>query len=225
MPTRSARSLALLLAVLACDSSSSSQNNPGSGAFLRVFNTARSAGELTVRIDNVTASSHLTFGTTTDSLPVSPGSHVVSLVPSAAGRSVGSGTVTVLEGHLTTLVAVESLTVFIPQPLTDTGLEVPAGKSRLRVAHLAAQAPAIAIFRLQPDYPDPVSVMFPFEYGAVSPYLESTPGDWWVIVTDSTPGDTLIKQGPIAIPEGQERTVVIVDAADSGSIQTLILDP
>ena len=214
----------LLLVLLACDDSPTTPVIAGSGAFVQVYNTARGAGDLAVRIDNVTVRSHLAFGATTDSLSVSPGNHLVALVPSAAGRSAGSATVTFRPGHLTTLVALESLTVLIPQPLTDTGLEVPPGKSRLRVAHLAAQAPPIAIFRIQPDYPDPVNVMFPFEYGAVSSYIPSTPGDWWVIVTDSTPGDTLVKEGPIGIPEGQERTVVIVDG-DSAGLQTLILDP
>jgi hypothetical protein len=217
--------VALLLGLLACSSSSSDPNPPGgNGAFLRVYNTAKAAGTLTIRVDGVTVRSNLAYGAATDSVEVSPGSHTVALVPSAAGHSTGSGMVVAREGRLAMLLAVESLTVFIPQPLDDSGAVVPAGKSRLRVAHLAALAPDIAISRIQPDFPDPVSVMFPFNYSAVSPYILSDAGNWWVIVTDSTPGDTLIKQGPIAIPSGELRTVVIMDA-DSGALQALILDP
>jgi hypothetical protein len=222
MVSRQLRNSALLLALLAC--SESSTTPAPADAYFRVYNTAKSAGDLAVRLDNVTVRSHVAFGTTTDSVPVSSGAHLVALVPSAASRSSGSAVVTFRNGLLTTLVALDSLTVLIPQPLTDTGLEVPPGKSRLRVAHLAEGAPPLNIFRIQPDYPDPVNVMFPFLYGAVSRYIPSTPGNWWVIVIDSIVGDTLIDAGPIAIPEGQERTVVIVQG-DSTRLQTLILDP
>lgn len=223
MPSHLPRTAVLLLA-LACDSSTSPPANPGTGAFMRVYHTAKSAGDLSIRIDGVTVTSNLAFGSRADSLDVAPGSHTVTLVPTAPGRGAGAGTIVAVAGQVTTLVAVESLTVFIPQPLADTGGVVPAGKTKLRVAHLAAEAPEIAILRIQPDYPDPVSVMFPFDYGVVSPYLQSTPGNWWVIVTDSTPGDTLIKQGPIAIPDGERRTVVLIDGA-AGSLQALVLDP
>ncbi len=126
-------------------------------------------------------------------------------------------------GHTTTLVILDSLSILIPQPLTDTGLVALPGQSRLRVAHFADSTPPLVVTRLQPDYPDPVNVMFPFAYGAVSPYIPSTPGDWFVYAEDTVAHVTLTV-GPIAIPEQEQRTVVLI-RGDSTGLQAIILDP
>jgi hypothetical protein len=212
-----------LLALVACSEAPSGTNPAPADAYFRLYHTAKSAGDLTVRVDGRTVRSHVPFGALADSLPVGSGSHRVSLVPSSAGRSAGSALVAFQNGRLTTFVVLDSLNVLIPQPLTDTGLLVPPGQSRLRVAHLADSTPPLVVTRLQPDYPDPVNVMFPFAYGAVSPYIPSTPGDWWVFAVDTLAHDTLTV-GPITIPEQQERTVVLIEG-DSTGLQALILDP
>ncbi len=135
-------------------------------------------------------------------------------------------------GDTTTLLAVDSNTVLNPWVLTDTGATVAAGKSKLRVVHFAASAPAVLFYRTQPDYPSLVSVMFPFHYREASPYLESTPGDWSVTMATEhyTIGgaplltDTLYATGSIAVPAGTARTVVFMDAP-GGGYQTVVLTP
>src|SRR5215213_8972770 len=60
--------------------------------------------------------------------------------------------------------------------LDDTSTWVPFGKSKLRVANLAANAGAIEIRRSQPDFPAGSLIMTPFPFNVTSPYLQSEPG-------------------------------------------------
>jgi hypothetical protein len=95
----------------------------------------------------------------------------------------------------------------------DTGALVPPGKSKLRVAHLAANAGNIEIWRSQPDFRTGSRIMTPFAYQATSPYLESDPGVWEVWLTSSNSSAKTLSTGPIEIPSGQRRTVLLLDSA------------
>jgi hypothetical protein len=97
--------------------------------------------------------------------------------------------------------------------LADTGAIVPAGKSKLRVAHLAANAGNIEIWRSQPDFPSGVHIMTPFPYQATSPYLQSDPGTWEVWLTAAGSTVRTVSSGPIQIPSGERRTVLLLDGA------------
>jgi hypothetical protein len=97
--------------------------------------------------------------------------------------------------------------------LADTGAAVPAGKSKLRVAHLAANAGNIEIWRSQPDFPSGVHIMTPFPYQATSPYLQSDPGTWEVWLTAAGSTVRTVSSGPIQIPSGERRTVLLLDGA------------
>ncbi len=107
--------------------------------------------------------------------------------------------------------------------IAPTGALVPAGKSKLRVTHSAGLAPAIDVYRTQPDFPSLVNVMFPFDFGAVSPYLQSDPGTWTVVVTPDNSTDTLYASGPIVVPDGERVSVVLVDSTASGGISAVVL--
>jgi hypothetical protein len=66
----------------------------------------------------------------------------------------------------------------------------------------------------------------------VSPYLQSTVGDWRVLISSEENGlgeqpmpDTLANSGLIAIPSGASRTVVVVDGATAGSVKLVVVEP
>jgi hypothetical protein len=107
--------------------------------------------------------------------------------------------------------------------LADTGAAVPAGKSKLRVAHLAANAGNIEIWRSQPDFPSGVHIMTPFPYQATSPYLQSDPGTWEVWLTAAGSTVRTVSSGPIQIPSGERRTVLLLDGA-SGPRFTVVTE-
>jgi hypothetical protein len=112
----------------------------------------------------------------------------------------------------------------VPWDITDTNAIVPAGASKLRVAHFAASAPAVTIRRRQPDFDSLMTVMFPFAYRAVSAYLQSTPGYWSVVVSHENQSDTLAVSGSFYVGDGERRTVVLVDDP-AGGVGLLVLDP
>lgn len=97
----------------------------------------------------------------------------------------------------------------------DTNAVAVAERSKLRVMHLAPNAPPVDVWRTQPDAATPTRIMTPFGYGATSPYLLSDPGEWnvWVTPADGAVDDTLAQTGPIALGSLEVATVFLLDSA------------
>ena len=184
--------------------------SPGAGsAAIRVINASQ--GLVDVVVDGQTVLHGLQVATVSDRINVASGSHAIRLVafngPSAQVQ------IDAANGATRTAVVTPSASSLSASVLVDTGAIVPAGKTKLRVAHLAANAGSIEIWRTQPDFQTPSHIMTPFDYQATSPYLQSDPGAWEVFVT--RPGSTakLATTGPLSIPAGEKRTVVLLDSA------------
>ena len=177
---------------------------------VRVINASKVPFE--ILIDGAVAASSLGIANVSTALPVVPGTHTIGL--RAADGTLTNLSVQTASGQTLTTVALPGTgSSFIARVLVDTGSIVPAGKSKLRVAHLAGGAPAIEFWRTQPDFQTPVHIMTPFVYQATSPYLQSDPGAWEVFVT--APGSTtkLATTGAVVVPSGERRTVVLLDSA------------
>lgn len=128
------------------------------------------------------------------------------------------------------MVALDSAGVLGTADFGDSNAVVPAGATKLRVAHFAQAAAPIDIWRTQPDYGTPIRIQFPFDYQDVSPYLQSTVGDWQVFVSttvsdigDPIP-DTLGMTSQFPVPDGESRSVVVVDDGDGG-VALYVLTP
>jgi len=198
-----------------------SVNNPvyGPSAGLRVINGT--GGTVSVLIDGVAVTNSLGQATSSGALGLQPGSYTVQVQRS--GVPGFPRVIDLVPGDTATLVALDSAGGITPALLADTNAVVPAGASKLRVAHMASSAPPISIWRTQPDFASPTRVQFPFAYRAVSPYLQSTPGDWRVMVSseDNTSAsvpmpDTLANSGLISVATGTSATVVVVDGPNNG---------
>jgi hypothetical protein len=101
--------------------------------------------------------------------------------------------------------------------LSDTGSAPVAGRSKLKVVHLAESAPALDVWRTQPDFQEPSRVMFPFPLGAQSSYLESEPGNWDVWATaEASTEPILAATGSFTILGGQVWTVFLLDEPGAG---------
>jgi len=207
-------------------------NIDGPEAFLRVVNTASAGQSIDVLVLGSVVVPALAAGSVSAVVGLPAGQQAVAFRPTgSSGPAIGTS-VTFAAGDTTTLLAVDSNSVINPWVLTDTGKTVAAGRSKLRVVHFAASAPAVLFFRTQPDFPSPTSVMFPFAYRNASPYLESTPGDWTVLMASARysslgrpiVGDTLFFTGKIAVPAGTARTVLFMDVP-GGGFRTVVLTP
>ncbi|MEO7769530.1 MAG: DUF4397 domain-containing protein [Gemmatimonadaceae bacterium] len=199
--------LAALTAVTSCgeDVYLASANDSS----IRIINAGQSP--LTVRIDGQAASQAVPTASVSNAFLVPRGIHQLELT-TATGTSAAV-LVESVTGQTATAVAVPNGASLSASVLADTGSVVPAGKSKLRVGHFASGGQAVEFWRTQPDFQTPVHIMTPFAYQATSPYLQSDPGNWEVFVT--APGGTakLATTGPVNVPSGERRTVVLVDSA------------
>ena len=201
------------LAVAACSSDTASNPSSSSSGF-RAVNVA-GPGPITVKVDAVTVFTSVGQGLGTAFHGVTQGTHTIRIEQALPTARATEEDINFAAGDTLTVVAIDTSGTLGTGVLTDTGVVASSGHSKLRVAHYAANAPAVDIWRTQPDFATPTRVMFPFPYGAVSSYLESTPGNWTVFVTPEGQTDTLVGLGPIPIGDGESWTVYLTDIADT----------
>ncbi len=206
--------LSTLAWVAACDVSTTA---PPPIAVVRVVNATNAVVD--VYIDNTFAIPRLGAGVASEGVILQAGLHQVQFTLPNQNTVQASTSVPMDPNVVRTAVACAgSGTQMLATTLTDTGAIVPEGKTKLRVANFSQQA--IRIYRKQPDFPDSVAIMTPFPSGATSPFLQSTPGSWEVIVVDSA-GDRVASSGAIALASTEKRTVVVLDSA--GVVRTKVL--
>jgi hypothetical protein len=207
-PLRIRLLLAWAVAAAACSSATADQEQPS--AAVRVVNAT--GGPIDVVIDGRTVAAGVPLASVSSKLEVAPGTHQLQLQP-ATGNPV-SLTVESTAGSVVPAAAYPGMQSSMDASvLVDTGAVVAAGRSKLRVVHLAASVTGIEIWRSQPDFQTPVHIMTPFPYEATSPYLESTPGNWEVFVTAAGSGTKLATTGAVQVPSGQRRTAALMDSA------------
>lgn len=221
------------IAVLACACSDSGTGPLGSSkAYFRVFNTAAEGQTIDASVDGKDVVLALGAGHVSPNIQIPAGTHSIGL--RVAGNVLHAPPpmdVTFSTGDTTTVFVFDSSSVLSPWVLPDTGALVAPGKTKLRVANFVTSGPPVLFYRTQPDAQTPLSVMFPFPYGEVSPYMESTPGDWQVFMSTehySIEGepvqlDTLATSPAISIPVGQSRTVVFF--VMGGQVTVKVLAP
>lgn len=200
----------------------------GGAATFSVVNGAGAAGTIKVYVDGAFAAD-VAVGQQGARLAADPGPHQVEL-RRADGTGAAARQLTLQAGVSMIVVAWDSLGVLRPAVLDDSNSVVAPGKSKLRVAHFAGLAGPIDIWRTQPDYATPIRIMFPFRYGEISPFVESTPGTWRVLVSTAITApiapmpDTLAMTGGITAGDGEARTVIVVDRA-GGGVEAIVLEP
>lgn len=202
------------LAVAACDMSTTP---PPPIAAVRVVNATDAAVD--VYIDNVYAIPRLGAGVVSPGVILQAGIHQVQFTLPNQTTVLASTSVPMDRNVVRTAVAFSGSGVqMLATTLSDTGAIVPEGKTKLRVSNFSRQV--IRIYRRQPDFPDSVAIMTPFNYGDTSPYLQSFPGNWEVIVVDGA-GKRLTSTGAIAVGPTEKRTVIVLDSA--GVVRTKVL--
>jgi Domain of unknown function (DUF4397) len=178
-----------------------------------------SNGWIDVDIDGQRLVNGLSMNALTYSLSMPQGLHVVRL---SHGGGIGGS----IELRVEVAVEVPRTVVVYPTypvgtspdmsaiVLPDTGADVPGGKSKLRVVHLAATAGDLQIWRREPSLPSGSPITTRMTYRAVSPYLQGDAGVWEVWLTAPTGGAKLLSSGPIQIPSGERRSVLLVDTQE-----------
>lgn len=161
-------------------------------------------------------------------VPARAGDHTLVFRPVSAGP-LASTAVTITPGAMSTVVAVRTSNGSVgTEFLDDTGSVVPAGATKVRVLHLAPNAGTLQVYRTQPDWQQPISWQFPFNYQAEitslsAPFVQSTVGTWeiriWQTPADSTGWSSAPEKVVLTLASGEKRTVVILDK-DGGGVRT-----
>ena len=207
MSSRGIVAFALVAALAACSDDGPPLVTVAESA-IRVVNAA--AQPVDVLVDGTVMSSAIPASAVSSRLTLGAGSHTVQLRgANGASASVSAET----KAGDTRLIVAQTAGVGLAAAVLDTGGIVPAGKSKMRILHLAPNAPALESWRTQPDFPTPTHLVTPFQYGLVSAYFQSDAGSWEVWVTAAGATAKLATTGPFTIPAGQRRTVALVDSA------------
>ncbi len=166
-------------------------------------------------VDGRSVASNLTFGQLTKVVSLSPGQHTVVMQPPDTTRRLAV-VFTTTGGVDYTAFVIDSLSglnaVIDPVLVLDTGSVPAPGHGRLRLADFAAAAPVIDAYRSEPDSTGLLATARPFTFRATTPYFESTPGSWTVVISHRAMRDTLLATGSIAVADGQAWTVALVDS-------------
>ncbi len=214
-----ARSFSLLPALVAMAACSSDTSGPGSGntdGRLQVVPGVVALAAVDVVVDGQTRLTNVPHGVPSAPIPLSLGVHQVKVVAAGTAATPGGATVTLREGDTTRVVVIGTPTAMTPIALGDTGATPVPGKGKLRVSHLAANAPPIDVYRTQPDFQQFVKFMDPFPFQSSSPFIESTPGNWVIRVTAKGTDQVLAESGPIRVDELWIKTILILDAPNGG---------
>ena len=210
--------LSSLAAVAACSDDSTSPGSTGGNldGRLQVIPGVAALAAVDVVVDGQTKLANAAYGVPTSPIALSLGQHQVKVVPAGTAPSAGGATVTLRTGDTTRVVVIGTARDPTPVALGDTGATPVPGKGKLRVSHLAANAPPIDVYRTQPDFGTFVKFMDPFPYKAASPFIESTPGNWVIRVTAKGTDQVLAESGPIRVDALWIRTVLLLDAPNGG---------
>jgi hypothetical protein len=207
--------LSALATLAACSDDSTSPGGNADGR-LQVIPGVAALSAVDVVVDGQTKLTNAAYGVPTSPIALSLGQHLLKVVPAGTAPSAGGVTITLRTGDTTRVVVIGTATDPTPVALGDTGATPVPGKGKLRVSHLAANAPPVDVYRTQPDFGTFVKLMDPFPYKASSPFLESTPGNWVIRVTAKGTNQVLAESGPIRVDALWIRTVLLLDAPNGG---------
>jgi len=221
-------SLRLALAASLVGIASCNEGNgppPPQASALRFLHTVFGGPTITVFVDGGRGDA-IAFGDLSHVFQLSPGEHDLDVLPADGTpallvlfNSVGGVNYTAVVIDTTIAGSVNML----PELVADSGA-VPSGVGRLRLANFAALAGSIDAYRTQPDSTHLILTEQPFDYRAITPYFESTPGKWTVVISHSGARDTLFLSDSIAVGDGQARTVAIIDSTGGRVARRVIAD-
>ncbi len=217
---------AVLAALAGCNSGSGPP--PPAGSNLRVLHTIFNGLPLNVLVDSRSVASSLTFGNQpTKAIALLPGAHTLDPQPPDTTHHL-SLVFTASGGTNYDAFVIDSIAgathIIDPVLVPDTGAVPAAGHSRLRLANFAALSGPIDAYRAEPASASLLLTQQPFTFRAVTRYFDSSPGNWTVVISHSGVRDTLLLTGPIAVGDGQARTVALIDSAAGRVSWRLLVD-
>ena len=216
MRNRSFWLMPALAALFACSDDSVAPNPTVDGGRLQVVPAVAALPFVDVVVDGEVRMTNVAYGSPSTPLALPVGQHLIRIVAPGTGASAGGTAVSLAANDTTRVVVTGTPTALNPVALGDTGATPVPGKGKLRVSHLAPNAPPIDVYRSQPDFPAFTKLMFPFPYHASSTFVESDPGNWIIRVTREGTSEILAESAPIRVDALWVRTILLLDAPNGG---------
>ena len=182
----------------------------------QVVPSVAAVASVDVVVDGQTRLTSVAYGVPSSPIALSLGQHQVRVVPTGTAPSAGGTTVDTACGRHHARRHHRHPERVDPRRTRRHWRDSRPGKGKLRVIHLATGAPAIDVYRTQPDFATFVKFMDPFPYGEKTPFMESTPGNWVIRVTTKGTTQVLTESAPIRVDALWIRTVLLLDAPNGG---------
>jgi hypothetical protein len=212
--------------VVACsDDASGPDTTANTDGRLQVVPGVAALPAVDVIVDGQTRLTNAAYGVPTAPIALSLGQHTVKVVAAGTAATPGGTTVTLRAGDTTRVVVIGTPTAMTPVALGDTGAAPIPGKGKLRVSHIAANAPPIDVYATAPGFPSFTKLMTPFPHLSSTPFIAADPGNWVIRVVAQGTTNVIAESAPIRVDNLWIRTVLLLDAPGGGVKITPLGDP
>jgi hypothetical protein len=190
-------------------------------AMVRVLHGSPDAPPVDVHVDGAEILSDIPFATISDYLVVPAGEHRIQVFAAgadpAADAAVIDAVLTFEGGTMTTVAATDVLASIGAQVITDAPAPA-ADTAQLRVVHLSADAPAVAIARDNARR----ALIRSLEYPRASRYLELEPGRVNLQVRVAGTRDVALDLDPVTLESGTSTSAFAIGSVE-GDTLTVVL--
>lgn len=198
----------------------------GEGGWVRLTHLSPDTPEVDVSLTSLSDSSSVLeleevgYGAVSDYTRVDPGTYVATMTPAGGGpdsEPAISQSVTVEDGRAYTVAAV-GLNADLEGTVLQDDLEAPAdGRAEIRLLQASVSAPSVTVTAVGgPTLAEDAA------FGTATGYAEVDSGVWSVTVTP-TEGEAAPVTTEVRAESASVSTVVVLDAADGGGLETLVV--
>lgn len=194
---------------------------------LRLVAGVPDAPSVNILIDGSSVAGPLTYTNATGYLSVKPGSRHIEAVPLNSSSAIFDQTISITaNGHQTFLVTGSAASTR-PVLLTDGGTTSTSGFGNVRVVNAASSmGPAdvylvVAGSGIAQKTPTQASLAVDQSTG----YQLAAIGDYQVFLTAPGTTNSYLTTGPLALNQGQNQTVVVLNGISGGFLYTVLTDP
>jgi hypothetical protein len=194
---------------------------------LRIMQTSPNAPTSDVLVDGAKIAGNLGFGNATGYISVKVGSRHIQITP-ASGSAIFDQSVSVTSDAHQTLLLTGSSSGIQSVLLTDGGTTSTTGDGHVRVFNAASGITAADVYIVPAGSSilgiTPVTGSTPLAFNKDAGYQLAAIGSYEVILTAPTTVNAFLDTGPIAITQGQNQTVVVLDGNAGGFTYSALTD-
>jgi hypothetical protein len=194
---------------------------------LRIMQTSPNAPTSDVLVDGAKIAGNLGFGNATSYISVKVGSRHIQITP-ASGSAIFDQSVSVTSDAHQTLLLTGSSSGIQSTRLTDSGTTSTTGDGHVRVFNAASGIAAADVYIVPAGSTilgvAPVTGSAPLAFNKDTGYQLAAIGSYEVLLTAPGTVNVFLDTGPIAITQGQNQTVVVLDGNASGFTYSALTD-